>query len=784
MEETFVEEKGTGSSFDFKRFLSKLVSNYYWFLLTIVLFGTAAYLYLRYTQPLYEVSTWILIKQPNDITTIGGSAFSPSDKGSTTLVNFSDPLNEMFKLKSEAIIGEVVDSLNLDMNIEKIGKVKNKPIGMESLPFDISFRKSSRQNRLPVLTLVLSQGGYTLKSEKTNIKGYYDRPLIINEDTLLISLKPFENPDFSAEYSFTSSRHSSAVSKISSRITVAPAAKAGPGMLQISVRDELPRRAKKIIDVLINRYDQANLEFKNKSLRMEIDFLKDRVTAVSNELLRKENQVRDFKITNKVTDVSASANQLLGSLTNIDAKKSDIENKKYLADVVEASVKNVSGQEQVISNTSGLGDAVVSNLVSKYNDLVLKKNNILDQGTVLHPRLPEINQELQALRTNILNSIANLRKELQANKDFLEAQERSTTGRFQSMPEKEKDYVQVNRLLALKESMYLFLLERMEDKQIQLVTSQIGESRIIDSRTGNSILYPKPTIIYGVAILLSILLPSMIILLRMMLNKKIETRKDIESATTLPIAGEIEMEPRTAKEIIVSAGYRSDIAEQFRTLRTNLIYLKQETPGKVLMITSSITGEGKSFVSLNLANTLSLTGKKVVLVEFDLRKPQLAKRLNLKTRPGLTDYLITADMHVKDTVQNHPDYENLSFITCGPIPPNPGELILHKRMQNLFEYLRNNYDYIVVDTPPVGIISDAIIIANWVDLTLFVIRHQFSYRSSLQLLNELNENKKLPRLSVVINSIKRNKGFSKEMRDTYKYYQQEIEGKKSKKVVV
>lgn len=209
------------------------------------------------------------------------------------------------------------------------------------------------------------------------------------------------------------------------------------------------------------------------------------------------------------------------------------------------------------------------------------------------------------------------------------------------------------------------------------------------------------------------------------------------------------------------------------------MYMGQGNSGSVLMITSSITGEGKSFVSLNVAHTLALTGKRVVLVEFDLRKPQFANKLKIKKSPGVTDYAIATDLHPEDIIQTHEKYQNLSFISCGPIPPNPAELILTKRIDDLFRYLKENYDYIILDTPPVGIVSDAIIIGKWADLTLFIVRHRYSYRSSLQLLNDLHNNKKLPRVSLVINSIVRKKGFQKEIHDSYRYYQEDPKKEKS-----
>lgn len=769
MEQTFNEEKETSASFDFGRFLSKILQNYYWFIITLAIALTLAWLYLRYTQPLYKVSTYILIHQPeNPGSSIGGSPFGEAAAaiGPTGF----DPSNEIFKLQSEALLGEVVDSLRLDISVVQIGRVRSKSEELDELPFTVRLRKSSPESSLGLHNLTLAETYYTLEHEKKSIKGYYGQPVVMNGDTLSIALKSYAPEILTAKYGIWYDSKTSAIGNLFGRIIVQPALNAGPGMLLISVTDQVSARAKKIIDVLIYKYDQANLEFKNQALRMEIKFLNDRVASVGSELLQQENLVRDFKVAHTVTDVSSSANQLLTNLTALDSRKADIESKRQLAELVEANVKNFSGSEEVIGNPSGLADPVISGLVTKYNERVLDKNRILDRGTTMDPRLAGINRELADLRVNILNSVEGIKRELQANTNFLAQQERATTSRFQTMPEKEKDYVQVNRLLNLKQEMYIFLLQRKEDKHIQLVSSQVGESRVVDSRTSKGIDSPQPMMIYGIAGALALLFPTLVILLRMLLNKRIQTRKEIQNSTTIPIAGEIGMEARTAKEIIVSAGYKTDIAEQFRTLRTNLNYLKQGTAGKVLMVTSTMPGEGKSFVSINLANTLATAGKKVILIELDLRRPHIAKTLGLNSRPGMTDYLISSDMLPRDVIQTSRDYEHMSFVTCGPVPPNPGELILTKRLQTFVEYARNTYDYVVLDTPPVGIVSDAVVIGNMVDLTLYILRHRYSYRSSVKLLNELNLNNKLPHLSIVINSIDKTKGFSTENLGSYNYY--------------
>ena len=768
MEQTLTEEKEAPSSFDMGRFITILAKNFYWFLITLALFITLAYLYLRYTQPLYKVSTYILIHVPDSGPT--AMVASPFSDAAAAGMNTTDPANEIFKLQSEVLLGRVVDSLRLDIAVMSFGRVRSKSEELDALPFSVKIGKFSPESAMPLHNLLLSPTSYTLELDKKITKGYYGQPLVMNGDTILINLNSTSPENLAIKYGLGYDSRTGAISKLFYRITVEPAMMAGPGMLMISVNDEVSGRAKKIIDVLIHEYDKANLEFKNQALREEIKFLNDRVASVGTELLQQENLVRDFKVAHTVTNVSASADQLLSNLTQLDARKSEIESKKQLAGIVEANVKNSAGQEQVIGNASGLGDPVLTSLVTKYNDIVLEKNRILDRGTLLDPRLAGINRDLQDLRVNILNSLESIKTELRANTDFLAAQERSTTSRFQTMPEKEKDFVQVNRLLNLKQEMYIFLLQRKEDKHIQLASAQIGESRIVDSRTSKNIDFPKPMIIYGIAAALGLFLPAVIILLRMLLNKRVQTRKEIQNSTSLPIAGEIDMESRSNKEIIVSAGYQSDIAEQFRSLRTNLNYLKQGTAGKVLMVTSTMPGEGKSFVSINLANTLAATGKKVILIELDLRRPHIAKTLGLNPRPGMTDYLISNDMAPREVVQTNREYENLSFVTCGPVPPNPGELILSKRLQTFFEYMRNSYDYVVVDTLPVGIVSDSLIIGSMVDLTLYILRHRYSYRSSLKSLNELAENKKLPHLSIVINSIDKSKGFGKQNLGSYNYY--------------
>ena len=677
MEQYYMDEKQSISSFDARRFLAKVLKNYGWCLITVVIFVGAAYTWLKYTTPLYQVAAFIQVQPPNEAANILGS--SPfSSAGNSNARNFPDVNGEMFKLQSAALLAEVVDSLRLDEKMTPRGKVR-------------------------------------MKKE-------------------------------------------AAVANIARRLMVAPVPKGGMGMLQVVVRDEKPEQAQQIVQVLLYKYDYANYVFKNKALRSEIAFLDNRLATVNEELNTQENYVRNFKASNKINDVSSSANQLLSSLTTIDSKKSDNDYKESLLRLIEKNI-NTSGDREERINVPGLQDVDLASLVAKYNDLVSQKANILDQGAPMDLRLPPINTKLQGTKENIINRIMSIRQELATSNTFLASQERSTTGRFVTLPEKEKDYIQVSRLLNIKQSLYVFLLQKKEDKNIEFASSGILGSRIVDWHV-NGVQDPKPSLVYTVALLAGLLLPVLVILIRFLLNKRIETPDDIYKTTTLPIAGEIAFVAGMKQELVMTTDNVSPVAEQFRTLRTNMLYTNKGTSGKVVLITSGISGEGKSFISLNFANTLAISNKKVVLIEFDLRNPSLSGHLGADNTAGIANYL-AGETEAAPIVQPVNGYDHLFFISSGsPLPANPGEIILDSRMQSLFDFLKQQFDFIILDTPPIEAVSDALTMGKWSDCSFFVIRHKFSLRSSLVRMNRLYEDQKLPRPALIVNGIKPGEGFN------------------------
>ncbi len=750
MEHTFIDEKESGGGFDPKTFLSNLGRNWYWFVIALVVFVGGAYLYLKFTQPLYKLSTYVLIKKPADAKNlIGGTPFAGGGSESSSNVDIS---SEIFKLRSGTILGEALDSLNMQVSLVSNQTVKNQPVSLDSVPFEVVARRADPNSESQVYTLTMNERSYRITGELLSHSAQYGQPMLLGRDTIIVTKKPTFKGEMSYDLQLLS--RDELINKYIGRIEVSPVPQGGPEMLQVSVTDEFTTRAEKLIKVLVYRFDLANLDYKNKALRVEMAFLQKQLNEVTEELNEQESIVSNFKSSNQINDVSASATELLTDMKVIDKQKSENELKQNMLNLLETNVRNATSTDEVV-NASGLTDPVLNDLINKYNTAVARKKDILEKGTSLDPRLEAINTALNDYRTSILRSSTNLRQELKASQNFLSSQERSTSSRFSTLPSKEKNYVQVNRVLNLKQAVYMFLMERKSEKELELASAEVAESRIIDSRLNKKTREPQPLLVYQIALACGILIPALVVFLQTLLNKKIETRKDIEAGTTIPVAGEIDY-AATDSDMVMLADAATPSAEQFRTLRTNISYLSQDKAAKVMLVTSSISEEGKSFVSLNLANSYAIRSKKVVLLEFDLRSPGLSEKLNLTETIGLANYL-GDETPIEQVIRKVEEYDNLYFISAGfPLPPNPGEIILNNKMVQLFDYLKANFDVVVIDTPPVGLVSDAISLGKWADLSFFVVRHKYSLRTSLKLVNKLKEEKKLPSISIIINGIKGN----------------------------
>ncbi|MBG6236592.1 capsular exopolysaccharide synthesis family protein [Pedobacter sp. CAN_A7] len=758
MEDLFednTQQQGS-NSFDFNHFLSKLKSNYIWIIMALLIALCSAFLYLRYSTYKYQISGYILVggaelqTGANDILANAG-LINSSDKKESAVSN------EIFILKSNKINGQVVDSLQLDINVIRSGALKDQPILNETLPVDIKVKKHRPNKTSALYKLNLTNNKYIISEEGVQRTGNYGVPLIINQDTVIINRKPGKNIS-SEEYSLQFVSRLNTLKKYISQLTIQPVPNGGVGLLKISIIDEMPERANQYINVLIDTYNLSYIEYKSQAIRRALVFLGDRLKTVSSELSQQENQVKDFKADNKIYDVSATATELLGNLQTLDVQKGTNDYQDQLLGLVESSLKKASSDDEIVASANGIQDIVLAGQVAAYNELVFKKQMIKNSGTSEDPRLAPISEQLKDIKNSILKNIGNIKRQFAALDNNVRTQENKISNKFQSLPEKEKQFVELSRKLNIKESQYIFLLQKKEETEIQLVSSDGARSRTVDDILNEGLVDPIPSKVYAISALVGLLLPTLIIFLRVFLNQRIETRKEIENGTSVPILGELGIS-NSDQPIVISANNRTAIAEQLRAIRTNLSFISANEEQKVFLVTSTMSGEGKSFLSLNLGNSLAISNKKVAILELDLRKPMLSKNLGIHNKLGISSYLVQKTINPTDIIQPVENYPNLFLLNSGPIPPNPGELIINSRMEELMAYLNANFDYIILDLPPIGLVADALSMAKFADISLFVIRPNYSYRSSLRLVNDLYREKKFPKLSIVLNGIQPQQGY-------------------------
>jgi tyrosine-protein kinase Etk/Wzc len=758
MEDVFEDEyqRSPKGSFNLKYFLTKLLANYVVILLTMLIALLGAYIYLRYSTPKYRISSYILVgggeleSNANSILTNVGLISSVDN----TLASVN---NEIFILKSHAINGKVVDSLQLNVIVSKIGRFNNQPIIKDNLPVNFHVRKSNLNNNSPEYGLTLNEEGFIIDDNGESIKGFYGKPLILNSDTITFNKKSGAtiNDD---TYLFQLTGRSQTIAKYISQLGVEATKNGGVGLLKLSVVEEVPEIAEKYIQVLIHSYNESYLDYKNQAIRRALTFLNQRLETIGSELNAQEQEIGEFKARNKLYDISTTAAELLMKLQDLDDQKSQYTFQNELLLMIQSSMQNASDNEEIIATNNGLSDPVLLSQVQQYNELVLRKQMIQTTGAKSDPRLGIVNEQLANVRSNTLLNIANIRKQFQASNNHLSSLENSQNNEFNTLPEKEKEFVELHRKVSIKEAQYLFLLQKKEETDIQLVSSDSERSRTVDDVLNEGKVWPITLDIYGIALMIGLLFPCFIILLRVLLNQKIETREEIEHAINIPILGELSLS-QSDDPIVISKNNRSAIAEQFRAIRSNLSFMENTETHKVFLVSSCIGGEGKSFVSLNLGNSLALSEKRVAILELDLRKPILSEKLGVENKLGITSFIINKTMHPSEIIHPLKEYPNLFLLGSGPIPPNPGELIIHPRVTELIIYLKDNFDYVILDTPPFGLVADALNLAALSDLSIFVIRPDHSLRSSLTLLNDLYKDKKFPNLSVIVNGIRPRKGY-------------------------
>ena len=747
---------------DVKKWFYKLLS--YWWLFALA-FGASVsvgYLYLRYSVYEHETTATLLIKT-NNSGDLSAQQILLQDQG--VFNQGKVMINEITILKSYSLIEEVVNRLDLHIQYYRIGNVKQRELYGEKRFFEIDTFSLRELDRVTFDLEVVDQDHFELRLPDSEVNPLFQFgvPFEIQAGYFnLVKLDSFDIVGGKTSFQLRIRRPETMADIYRNRLSVQQVGDHfSSGILELSIQGPVPKKSEDFINTLIEVYNEAEIRDENTILRNTLTFIDERLISLEGELQSLEGGIEAFKERNAIAAESATTNSSV-----VLERRGTLE--KELADLeVEAAIMGSLGGlftgdkedlKLIPANLITDNPALISN-IDQYNDFWLARNRLLSNGTPRqNPRVIELTSQLSNLREIVLESVDKTYQNLQAAINKTKEQITKAEQSIRSVPGQERRLLDQKRQQVLKENLYIFLLQKREETALsEAVTT--AKTRIIDAaRSSRNPVSPRPNIIYLICVLSGLFVPLGIILLREYWNENIESEDQIRKRTTIPILGEIGMYKGKDK-LIVSSTSRSAITEMFRLLRTNLNFLNANNSSHTIMVTSSTGGEGKTFITINLGLTIALSRKKVVIIGLDLRKPKLSKYLDVDSnQPGITDYLI-GEVDLAAIYHPLPGHDQMFYITSGPVPPNPAELILSERTTILMEYLRQHFDYILIDTPPVGLVTDALLLNEYVDTCLIVTRMKYTKLGMLDMLEQLHVKERLKNPFIIFNAVSKARGY-------------------------
>lgn len=743
---------GGNKELDLKYFFFLFLRNWYWLLLGLMVGYGIAWLNLRYATNIYQVGVSILLEDnaKNNIS----EEIITEKLGLEQKSNVDDQIQV---LKSTTLMRRVVDSLQLNTTYYTVGRVKTSEmfsslcpvVLLEANPRVLSYGTSIRLRTLNNFDFIL------MKGENDTLTCHYGTPFVINHIQYLLQRRSSVGPG--SEFLIKINYPEETAADYAGKLVIQPVPSSN--VLNLSMRDPVAEKCIDIFKTLISEFDHSQIEIKNESGRKTLQFIDERLGFITKELYTVEKDVEGYKRSRDLpVAIESKASEYLSKVSTADEQIMELDLRMSMLNAIEKQINDLTGRYRALPLSSALlANNAAAEIIKMYNELLQERSALVVTASVSNPAVKALDKKLEELRAPMLDNFVVIRRELNERRNLLSQRLNPIQKKINSIPTYERELLQILRQQQIKEQLFLFLLQKREETALS-VAAQVSNTRTLNPPVSLGLISPDRRRTFTLYLFMGFLIPGIIAFIFDYFNNRVYDESDIRRHTKAPFLGGI-MQSSAGKSIVVSRSSRSAIAEMFRMLRTNLQYLAKGETQKVILVSSSVSGEGKSFVTINLGISISLSGQRTLLLGLDIRKPKLSRYLTgVQSEMGVTNYLV-GQATLDEIIKPLPDNPMVDYLDCGPIPPNPAELLMGDTTRQLFVELRKRYQYIIVDTAPIGLVTDALLLNQHIDQTIIVTRFGLSRTPFLRMIQDIYSNKKLPQVGVVLNGLKARAGY-------------------------
>ncbi len=734
---------------EFRNLMAVVINYWYLFAAGVAICLIAAFCYIQYLPSQWNIASKIIVEDDKNSPSKSLTSNVSSDLSSLFDIK-SNADNEVKVLKSRSLLKKVIADLNINIHVYKKSALRSTELFGDA-PFTVQLSNNEDLPKISKYVVeILNADTYRLTDSKNDVDvtGSFGRPVqLANYNLVLDKAKKFE-PE--GKYNVIVKSLKQAENELAGKFTAGLDDKQAT-VIDLQLSYENPKKGELILQKFMQFYLQNNLANKIRIADSTMKFIDNRLIVVGAELNKVEKNLERYKVSNKISDINAQSKALIEGANDYQKKLNDNDVQLAVVNDLYKYVNDVNNP-QVVPSSLITKDMSFGSAINAYNEMLIRKEQLKLTLLETSPVIKNLDQQIELARTALMSSLKNYRHSLQISQAEVKQQNSEIDSKIANAPVKERIYLDYSREQSLKQDLYLYLLQKREETAISQ-TATISNCRILDNAESEEDPYgPKRSLIYTIALFAGLFIPATGLSLKELFNTRISTKADIEKHTDVPLLGEISRN-NNKKKLLIYNDARSIISEEIRALRASLKYVTDRKKSNVIMFTSSMSGEGKSFISLNLGNSIAMSGKKVVLLELDLRKPKLLKYIGVNTSYGFTDYVVSEDSDLDKLIKPSTFNDNFYFISSGTVPPNPAELLMGDQLKTLIQTLKKKFDYVIIDTAPVGMVADALIIEEFADITCFVVRQNYTHKSQLGVLNDLRRSGKIKQLYLIVNDI-------------------------------